>query len=323
MSETVTRVPEVSIVIASFNKGPYLEATLQSAVRQGQRAEVVIVDDASTDQSREVIGAYSRTQASVRSVLLDSNQGGAHCRNVGLRLARGRFVLFLDADDLLADGCVDGRLAVAQAHPDHDAWIFPMSTFIDDPRHPNGQWTPRRGDHLANFLAHRLDWSIMQPLWRREFLDQLGGFDVSFARLQDPEMHVRALMSGARVLCMPGDAADCHYRIDVQRHGHDAVQLAERHVAGAIHFYRTFYPKVPARYRACLAMTLLASLAKVDHWRRAGRIFPAKAAELEDEMIRTCELARHRVVLRLNVHLNRAAPAHVPGLRWLTQRLIW
>lgn len=322
MSQLPSRAPAVSIVMASFNKARYLEAALASAVEQGEAAEVVVVDDASTDGSREIIDEHASRSGRVRATHLPRNRGGAHCRNVGIRQARGDFVMFLDADDVLATGCIIRRLAVAHGNPDHDAWVFPMSTFIDMPDQEVDRWVPRAGDHLKHFLQHRLDWSIMQPLWRRRFLEGLGGFDESFVRLQDPELHVRALLSGARILCAPDHGVDCHYRIDRQRHDQDASPLARRHVEGAVHFYKRFFPDIPSALRPCLSGTLLASLAAVDNWRRTGQLDDARATNLSEEIVAACGLRSHRAILRGYVRFARLTPRRLPGLRWLCQQAL-
>jgi GT2 family glycosyltransferase len=312
----------VSVVMASYNKGRWVRNAVLSAARQGAGVEVIVVDDASTDDSPRIISRLAEEFGNIRFVALERNRGGSHCRNRGLAEARGEFVLFLDADDLLLEGCVDGRLRIARQRPDHDAWIFPMRTFVKDPGKPIGEWRPRPGNHLAHFLSHRLDWSIMQPLWRRRMLERISGFDESFVRLQDPEMHVRALMAGARILCAPNHGADCLYRIDVDRHEGDAMPLARRHIAGAIHFYRTFFPILPSQSRPALSGTLLASLASLDHWRRSGRLEEREARLLAEEVVAACRIARHRAIMRTGVLANRLLPRRLPGLNWTWRQLV-
>lgn len=314
--------PRVSIVVASYNKEKYVAETIRSALCQGVISEVIVVDDASTDGSAALLRELAHEQPRMRLLELAENRGGAYCRNIGIAEARGEFVMFLDADDLLDEACCTTRVQIAEASPEHDLWVFPMVAFRDDPSIVESTWTPRPGDHLANFLAHRLDWSIMQPLWRRRFLESLGGFDASFVRLQDPELHVRALLAGARVRCHPAIAPDCRYRITEERHAADFVGAAERHVAGSLQFYRKFIRSVPRSHRHSLAGTMLAAIATVGYWRRTGRLDSARAAHLVAAVLDTCESKVQREVLRWYDAMNRWSPAHVPGLAWATRRIL-
>jgi glycosyltransferase involved in cell wall biosynthesis len=305
---------DVSIIIPSHNKAAFVADAVASALSQGDRCEVIVVDDASTDGSREILRGISASHPALRLIELPVNRGGSHCRNIGLREARGTFAMFLDADDLLRPGCCTGRLDAALRHADHDLWVFPMQVFRDDPASPTGEWVPNPGPHLDHFLAHRLDWSVMQPLWRREFLVRIGGFDEGFVRLQDPELHVRALLAGARVKCFPNAEADCLYRIDMERHGGDCESLAKRHVAGAVHFYRAFAARVQGRHRRLLSGTLMASIATIEHWRRTGKVDPTNARRLVSELIDCCDVPAHRALLRAYAATSRGLPLHLPGL---------
>jgi glycosyltransferase involved in cell wall biosynthesis len=314
--------PAVSIIVASHNKGPFVADSVRSALAQGPCVEVIVVEDASTDESPTILRGLAQDEPRLRLIELKENRGGSHCRNVGIRHAAGQFVIFLDADDLLDPHCCAERLRVAALLPDHDLWVFPMRVFRDDPTVVETVWVPRPGDHLGNFLAHRLDWSIMQPLWRRSFLERLGGFDESFVRLQDPELHVRAMLAGARACCMPESGPDCSYRIAAERHSHGFDAAASRHAAGAIHFYRTFVEVVPSNRRPLLSGTLLASISVIDHLRRTRRLSRTSAQRLIDELVQTCEEPMHRRTLRVFDRLNRVLPLHVPGLAWTTRRLL-
>ena len=314
--------PSVSIVVASHNKGPYVAETLRSALAQGPVAEVVVVDDASTDGSQAILREIARGNPGMRLIELPSNRGGSHCRNIGIREARGEFVVFLDADDLLDPGCCAGRLERVRAAPDHDLWVFPMRVFRDDPAVTETTWIPRPGDHLAHFLAHRLDWSIMQPIWRRRFLEQIGGFDESFVRLQDPELHVRALLGGARVRCHPDAPADCSYRIAAERHAGGCEPIAARHAAGAVHFYRTFWDRVAPEHQPLLTGTLLESMLTIAHWRRTANIRRTTADELIHKLVEECKLPSHRGILRTHDQISRIVKVRIPGLAWTARALI-
>lgn len=90
--------PVVSIVINNYNYGRFLQECIDSALRQTYtRSEVIVVDDGSTDNSREIIASYRDRVLPV----LKENGGQASAFNAGFAASRGEIVIFLDADDLL------------------------------------------------------------------------------------------------------------------------------------------------------------------------------------------------------------------------------
>lgn len=93
--------PVLSVVIPVFNVAPYLEECLESVRRQTlTRLEVLLVDDGSTDGSREIMERYVRRDD--RFILLEQpNQGQAVARNLAVRKARGEFLTFVDGDDVV------------------------------------------------------------------------------------------------------------------------------------------------------------------------------------------------------------------------------
>ena len=89
--------PELSVVITNHNYGRYLDAAVGSALCQGGRTEVIVVDDGSDDDSREVAAGL---HDSVR-VILQDNRGQASAFNAGFAVSSGDVIVFLDADDML------------------------------------------------------------------------------------------------------------------------------------------------------------------------------------------------------------------------------
>lgn len=90
--------PRASIIINNFDYGRFLEGALESALGQTyHNVEVIVVDDGSTDGSRDILRKYEGRAR----VVLKENQGQASALNVGFRLATGHLISFLDADDTL------------------------------------------------------------------------------------------------------------------------------------------------------------------------------------------------------------------------------
>jgi glycosyltransferase involved in cell wall biosynthesis len=104
-------LPLASIVINNFNYARFLPQSIESALAQTYpRTEVIVVDDASSDTSPEIIRRYS---GRLRAIIRDRNAGQAAAINEGFRASRGEIVVFLDADDYLYPEAME-RIACAQ-----------------------------------------------------------------------------------------------------------------------------------------------------------------------------------------------------------------
>lgn len=102
-SKTVSPEPTVSVIIANFNNAPYLKKMMDSLVNQTiglEHLQIMFIDDKSTDKSLEIIKPYLSNSQGIEIYALDENTGGAHGpRNIGILNARGKYLVFLDADD--------------------------------------------------------------------------------------------------------------------------------------------------------------------------------------------------------------------------------
>ena len=98
--------PCISIIIPIYNMGPYLSKCLESVLSQRlNNIEIICVNDGSTDNSQEILNEYSWKDSRIK-VLLQKNQGVSKSRNRALKLAKGKYVFFLDPDDWLPDDMV-------------------------------------------------------------------------------------------------------------------------------------------------------------------------------------------------------------------------
>jgi glucosyltransferase len=97
---SVMNAPLVSVIITCYNYAEYVDAAISSVLRQTyENLELIVIDDGSTDDSREIINRYQDKAL----IISRANKGIVYSRNEGLRLAKGEYVCFLDADDYFND----------------------------------------------------------------------------------------------------------------------------------------------------------------------------------------------------------------------------
>jgi glycosyltransferase involved in cell wall biosynthesis len=171
-------LPLVSVVCGTFNRAPYIRRTLDSVFAQDYpRLEVLIVDDASTDDTVEILREYGDR---IDLHVLPQNSGRpAVPRNHALRRARGECIAFLDSDDLWKPGKLHRQVAFLAAHPDY-AWVHAYAENIDAEDRSLGirhaGTLPPSGDNFAALLRHCYI-SISTVVVRRQILDTVGLLD--------------------------------------------------------------------------------------------------------------------------------------------------
>lgn len=227
---------KVSIIIPSFNKELYIAETIRAVTSQTySNWELIIVDDHSTDSSWKILSDYSETDDRIILLQRDSPiKGGSVCRNIGLSKARGDVVFFLDADDLITKDCLERRLQLFSVNCDLDFMVFPTGTFNKSIGDSGAIWyRGYRQDYLKEFLIHDIPWTISSVMWRKKALDQLQGFDESFERLQDVELHTRAIIGGLKFKYIyDKELINFYYRISEDRSVsiHSEIDLNRKYI---------------------------------------------------------------------------------------------
>ena len=180
--------PLVSILVPCYNAERFVSDAIHSALEQTyQPIEVIVLDDGSTDESLDVIKGFAdRDNFRWES---GPNRGGNAARNRLLELARGEFVQYLDADDLLLPDKI--RKQVAAIQPSVDSVFCDYVTF--GTQLPEDEKEIRYPDITGDILEYFLNHSVitMLPLHRRRMLLEAGGFDESLPCCQEYELHVR------------------------------------------------------------------------------------------------------------------------------------
>ena len=129
---------QFSLLVAVYNAERYLSACLDSLVGQTLRdIQIICIDDASTDNSWNILQHYAERDCRIESIRLDTNAGQAHARNEGLRRVRGRYIGFVDSDDWLSPDCLQQTLETFAQHPQTGCVLLRTIYSYQD-----GSWKP-------------------------------------------------------------------------------------------------------------------------------------------------------------------------------------
>jgi glycosyltransferase involved in cell wall biosynthesis len=212
MTTPMNNMPQISVIIPTYNNGQYISQTLDSVLSQDYPSfEVIVVDDGSTDNTPQILEPYYKQIQYVRQ----PNAGPSAARNHGLSLASGEHVVFLDADDLMLPGKLAQQAAMLSEQPHlgyiHSGWklVDQNGELID--RVEPWQYTPQLD--LEHCLK-RPPAFLGAIMIRRHWLDRAGGFDPTLSHAEDVKLFLE--------LAFVGCPADWLYQPTVCYRQHDS-----------------------------------------------------------------------------------------------------
>lgn len=188
------KLPLTSIVISSYNYGRYLRETIDSCLDQTYpEVEVIVVDDGSTDNSREVIGSYGDRILAV----FKENGGHASALNLGFQKSRGDVVIFLDSDDALmptaVESCMDLFKDKAVSTVRWQMWTMDPSSRVMAKKVPPDKIA--QGDLRENLLLegpHHFP-PTSGNAWARWFLERVMPIPEDLFRLGGGDLYLATL----------------------------------------------------------------------------------------------------------------------------------
>lgn len=200
---TSSASPVVSIVTAAYNAESTLLDTVGSVIAQTDADwELIIVDDGSTDGTRELAEGCAAGDPRIR-VITQANAGTAAARNAGVAIARAPWLCMLDADDLLLPTFLERLGAFREAHAAYDIYSAGATMLLRDGRHiPLPGATDSGRVHSVSAVDQM--WESLVPgtsLMRRGVFDDVGGYRSIYS--EDYDFWLRALIVGARQIYDP------------------------------------------------------------------------------------------------------------------------
>lgn len=182
-------MPEISVVIPTYNCARWLPEAIDSVVTQNYPGcEIVVVDDGSTDNTREVLRKY---EGKINYVW-QKNRGEAGARNAGIRAAHGEYIAFLDADDIWLPDKLAIQMPLFERNP-RAGLVYGNFLYIDESgkllRERKGKWY--RGRVSVETLFNDLSIWVGTVIVRKECFKKTGLFDESLKRSPDVDMWLR------------------------------------------------------------------------------------------------------------------------------------
>jgi glycosyltransferase involved in cell wall biosynthesis len=240
---------EISVIIPVYNAAPFLETAVLSALAQPETSEVILVEDASTDDSLTICRTLERQNERVRLFQHPGgrNLGAGASRNLGVKMARFPFIAFLDADDYYLENRfmetakafrehpeVDGVYETAQRFFDSEEARKNYEAIYDDDLFISVKGTIPPADLFEAILLGKTGWIHLNALAvKKAFIEKTGLFDENLRQTQDTDLILRMALQGT---LMPGNLAEPVAMVRI--HGQNRILDTREMKSGKWMFYK-------------------------------------------------------------------------------------
>jgi len=195
-------MPKVSIIIPTYNSEKFLDRAIKSVINQTYKNwELIIVDDFSTDKTREIIKNWEAKDKRICSIFLEKNSGGpAHPKNKGFEISQGEYIAYLDQDDEWLPQKLEKQLAIFTKYPNQKIGLVSCgANIVDDSGkllmtiNANGNNKSFSDMLIADYVTSNS--SVLIP---RKVIEEVGPRDESknIGYYEDWDMWVRIMANG-------------------------------------------------------------------------------------------------------------------------------
>jgi GT2 family glycosyltransferase len=182
--------PLVSVMMPTYNNGRYIGQAIESIYAQNYKnIEVIVIDDGSTDNTKEIIKKYQ----DIKYFYIE-HKGISLARNIALEKSKGEYIAFCDSDDYWLPEKLNTQMQYFKDHPDCEIVFTKYENFFEDEKLK----TNKRAMHekmMEKFLKQYLPSSII----KKELFEKYGNFDENFSGVEDTEFLYRLLKKGVSI----------------------------------------------------------------------------------------------------------------------------
>jgi glycosyltransferase involved in cell wall biosynthesis len=251
--------PSITIIIPSYNREEHIFETLKSVLNQTYKNwECIIVDDGSSNFFVEIIKDFIKEDSRFKFFERPKyrTKGANACRNIGIKNAVGKYVIFLDSDDILKSDCLENRINYFKDNPEKDLIVFSMGYFINIKDgfylDENRSFFNCSHEELLNefIFGKKLPWNVTRPIFKIELLRK-NHFNEQIHNFQDDEFNIR-LIANLRPNYLSYDITDCYYRTDEISRNKYSNQLGYQNIINSLfEYYITVFEALIKTEKLC------------------------------------------------------------------------
>ena len=228
-------MPTVSVVIPCYNAGEWIEEAVSSILAQTYKDyEIIIVNDGSTDLlTKEKLRKYEHSST---QVIHQENKGPANARNTGIRHSKGKYILALDADDMLRPTFLEKAVPII----DNNSQIGVVTCWAEKFGEEKGIVVhPRASGRWSILTSNQL---LSSSLYRKNCWEEVKGYDEKIPGAEDWDLWISVLTSGWKRYIIQESLI--HYRVQQSSRSHSRTLSTYRAIGAYVYRkYRNLYKK--------------------------------------------------------------------------------
>lgn len=216
----INDLPLLSVIIPTFNCEKYVGEMIESIINQTYKNwKLIVVDDGSTDNTYKILVKFAEIDNRITVLNRDrAPKGGQTCRNLGFENSKGsKYVIFFDADDVVAPYCLSQRVKYMEDNPRLDFSIFPARTFSEKIENNKGTYYGYKifqENDLVTFFTSATPFVVWNNIYKRDSLELKGiNWDEKVLSLQDSDFNIQNILKGMVYEYAKDSRIDYYYRV--------------------------------------------------------------------------------------------------------------
>ena len=191
--EKITAAPLVSACMVTYNRASFLPEAIESVQAQSLVDwEMIIVDDASDDNTKEVVERYCAQDTRIKYYRNEKHLKISESRNRSLSFAKGKYIAILDSDDVWCDSLkLKEQCDLLEEHPDYVLAGCGVVVVDKDGNEIKRYLNPQTDEEVRNDIYRRNPFAHSSVMYRRKVVLDIGGYDISLDTAEDYDLYLR------------------------------------------------------------------------------------------------------------------------------------